>query len=80
MCVSSRIVCRTQASGGEKVGPMSVEVSGGEFGRSSQTFSYQVQHLRRHKEAFVDQLWFGISDKTSVLCSLSGPVCDGCDP
>uniref|UniRef100_A0AAQ4PQJ5 Plexin-B1 n=1 Tax=Gasterosteus aculeatus aculeatus TaxID=481459 RepID=A0AAQ4PQJ5_GASAC len=39
--VSSRIVCRTQASGGEKVGPMSVEVSGGEFGRSSQTFSYQ---------------------------------------
>ncbi|KAM8914803.1 plexin-B1 isoform 2-T2 [Spinachia spinachia] len=39
--VSSRIVCRTKASGGEKVGHMSVEVSGGEFGLSSQTFSYQ---------------------------------------
>uniref|UniRef100_A0A4W6EBF0 Plexin-B1 n=1 Tax=Lates calcarifer TaxID=8187 RepID=A0A4W6EBF0_LATCA len=39
--VSSRIVCRTQASGGEKVGPVSVKVSGGEFGLSSQTFSYQ---------------------------------------
>ncbi|XP_051270852.1 plexin-B1 isoform X2 [Dicentrarchus labrax] len=39
--VSSRIVCRTKASGGEKVGHVSVEVSGGEFGRSSQTFSYQ---------------------------------------
>ncbi|XP_037622215.1 plexin-B1 [Sebastes umbrosus] len=39
--VSSRIVCRTKASGGEKVGPMSVKVSGGEFGLSSQTFSYQ---------------------------------------
>ncbi|XP_031734892.1 plexin-B1-like isoform X2 [Anarrhichthys ocellatus] len=39
--VSSRIVCRTKASGGEKVGYMSVKVSGGEFGLSSQTFSYQ---------------------------------------
>ncbi|KAL7407643.1 hypothetical protein ABVT39_011555 [Epinephelus coioides] len=39
--VSSRIVCRTKASGGEKVGYMSVKVSGGEFGVSSQTFSYQ---------------------------------------
>ncbi|XP_035487419.2 plexin-B1 isoform X2 [Scophthalmus maximus] len=39
--VSSRIVCRTKASGGEKVGHVSVEVSGGEFGQSSQTFSYQ---------------------------------------
>ncbi|KAL6111379.1 plxnb1 [Pungitius sinensis] len=39
--VSSRIVCRTKASGVEQVGPMSVEVSGGEFGLSSQTFSYQ---------------------------------------
>uniref|UniRef100_A0A8C2YXQ8 Plexin-B1 n=1 Tax=Cyclopterus lumpus TaxID=8103 RepID=A0A8C2YXQ8_CYCLU len=39
--VSSRIVCRTKASGGEKVGHMSVKVSGGEFGLSSQTFSYQ---------------------------------------
>uniref|UniRef100_A0A8D3EDG4 Plexin-B1 n=1 Tax=Scophthalmus maximus TaxID=52904 RepID=A0A8D3EDG4_SCOMX len=36
--VSSRIVCRTKASGGEKVGHVSVEVSGGEFGQSSQTF------------------------------------------
>uniref|UniRef100_A0A8C9XB68 Plexin b1b n=1 Tax=Sander lucioperca TaxID=283035 RepID=A0A8C9XB68_SANLU len=39
--VSSRIVCRTKASGGEKVGHISVKVSGGEFGVSSQTFSYQ---------------------------------------
>ncbi|XP_036956796.1 plexin-B1 isoform X2 [Acanthopagrus latus] len=39
--VSSRIVCRTKASGGEKEGHVSVEVSGGEFGLSSQTFSYQ---------------------------------------
>uniref|UniRef100_UPI003AABC8E3 plexin-B1 n=1 Tax=Centroberyx gerrardi TaxID=166262 RepID=UPI003AABC8E3 len=39
--VSSRIVCRTKASGGEKVGQVSVEVSGGEFGLSSQRFSYQ---------------------------------------
>ncbi|XP_074539567.1 plexin-B1 isoform X2 [Halichoeres trimaculatus] len=39
--VSSRIVCKTQASGGEKVGHVSVKVSGGEFGISSQTFSYQ---------------------------------------
>ncbi|XP_034725018.1 plexin-B1 isoform X2 [Etheostoma cragini] len=39
--VSSRIVCRTKASGGEKVGYVSVKVSGGEFGVSSQTFSYQ---------------------------------------
>uniref|UniRef100_A0A3Q1FFS1 Plexin-B1 n=1 Tax=Acanthochromis polyacanthus TaxID=80966 RepID=A0A3Q1FFS1_9TELE len=39
--VSSRIVCRTKASGGEKTGQVSVKVSGGEFGLSSQTFSYQ---------------------------------------
>ncbi|XP_070814732.1 plexin-B1 isoform X1 [Chaetodon trifascialis] len=39
--VSSRIVCRTKASGGEKVDHVSVKVSGGEFGVSSQTFSYQ---------------------------------------
>uniref|UniRef100_A0A3B4Y3F9 Plexin-B1 n=1 Tax=Seriola lalandi dorsalis TaxID=1841481 RepID=A0A3B4Y3F9_SERLL len=39
--VSSRIVCRTKASGGEKVGHVSVKVSGGGFGLSSQTFSYQ---------------------------------------
>uniref|UniRef100_A0A3Q3WDB9 Plexin-B1 n=1 Tax=Mola mola TaxID=94237 RepID=A0A3Q3WDB9_MOLML len=39
--VSSRIVCKTEASGKEKMGHVSVEVSGGEFGMSSQTFSYQ---------------------------------------
>uniref|UniRef100_A0A8C9XH19 Plexin-B1 n=1 Tax=Sander lucioperca TaxID=283035 RepID=A0A8C9XH19_SANLU len=39
--LSFRIVCRTKASGGEKVGHISVKVSGGEFGVSSQTFSYQ---------------------------------------
>nr|XP_046237942.1 plexin-B1 isoform X2 [Scatophagus argus] len=39
--VSSRIVCRTEASGGEKTGHVSVEVSGGEFGVSIQTFSFQ---------------------------------------
>ncbi|XP_062250471.1 plexin-B1 [Platichthys flesus] len=39
--VSSRIVCRTKASGGEKVGLVSVKVSGGDFGLSSQSFSYQ---------------------------------------
>ncbi|XP_040889773.1 plexin-B1 [Toxotes jaculatrix] len=39
--VSSRIVCRTKASGGEKVGHVSVKVSGGEFGLSSQMFTYQ---------------------------------------
>lgn len=42
LCLLSRIVCRTKASGGEKVGHMSVKVSGGGFGLSSQTFSYQV--------------------------------------
>uniref|UniRef100_A0A7N8YKG7 Plexin-B1 n=1 Tax=Mastacembelus armatus TaxID=205130 RepID=A0A7N8YKG7_9TELE len=39
--VSSRIVCRTKASGGERTGCVSVKVSGGELGLSSQTFSYQ---------------------------------------
>ncbi|KAF3689372.1 Plexin-B1 Semaphorin receptor SEP Precursor [Channa argus] len=39
--VSSRIVCKTKASGGEKVGHVSVKVSRGEFGLSSETFSYQ---------------------------------------
>lgn len=39
--VSSRIVCKTRASGGETAGHVSVTVSGGEFGRSSQIFSYQ---------------------------------------
>ncbi|XP_057703038.1 plexin-B1 isoform X2 [Corythoichthys intestinalis] len=39
--VSSRIVCRTKASVGEKVGHVSVTVSGGAFGLSSQTFSFQ---------------------------------------
>lgn len=41
-CLCLRIVCRTKASGGEKTGHVSVEVSGGQFGLSSQTFSYQV--------------------------------------
>uniref|UniRef100_A0A8C5EQI9 Plexin-B1 n=1 Tax=Gouania willdenowi TaxID=441366 RepID=A0A8C5EQI9_GOUWI len=40
--VSSRIVCRTNASGGEKTGQVSVKVNGGEFGLSRQTFSYLV--------------------------------------
>ncbi|XP_019746142.1 plexin-B1 [Hippocampus comes] len=39
--VSSRIVCRTKASKGEKLGHVSVEVSGGEFGVSKQMFSFQ---------------------------------------
>ncbi|XP_049589033.1 plexin-B1 [Syngnathus scovelli] len=39
--VSSRIVCKTKASQGEKVGHVSVEVSGGDFGLSKQTFSFQ---------------------------------------
>ncbi|KAJ3602767.1 hypothetical protein NHX12_030515, partial [Muraenolepis orangiensis] len=39
--VSTRIVCRTRASGGEKQGQVSVEVSGGEVGLSGQVFSYQ---------------------------------------
>uniref|UniRef100_A0AAV2M6E5 Plexin-B1 n=1 Tax=Knipowitschia caucasica TaxID=637954 RepID=A0AAV2M6E5_KNICA len=39
--VSSRIVCKTRASGGETTGHVSVTVSGGEFGRSIQIFSYQ---------------------------------------
>nr|XP_057910209.1 plexin-B1 isoform X3 [Doryrhamphus excisus] len=39
--VSSRIVCTTQASGGEKMGHVSVKVSGGEFGLSRQSFSFQ---------------------------------------
>uniref|UniRef100_A0A8C5CM62 Plexin b1b n=1 Tax=Gadus morhua TaxID=8049 RepID=A0A8C5CM62_GADMO len=42
--ISTRIVCKTQASGGEKVGQVSVEVSGGERGLSSQMFSYQVMN------------------------------------
>ncbi|XP_014861128.1 PREDICTED: plexin-B1 isoform X2 [Poecilia mexicana] len=39
--VSSRIVCRTGSSGGEKDGPVSVTVSGGARRSSSQLFSYQ---------------------------------------
>ncbi|XP_077428958.1 plexin-B1 isoform X1 [Vanacampus margaritifer] len=39
--VSSRIICRTKASEGEKVGHVSVKVSGGEFGLSKQMFSFQ---------------------------------------
>ncbi|KAJ8260057.1 hypothetical protein GJAV_G00176570 [Gymnothorax javanicus] len=39
--VSSRVVCVTGPSGVEKDGHVSVEVNGGEFGASSQKFSYQ---------------------------------------
>ncbi|KAK0134459.1 Plexin-B1 [Merluccius polli] len=39
--ISTRIVCKTRASGGEKMGQVSVEVSGRESGLSSQIFSYQ---------------------------------------
>ncbi|XP_008408643.1 plexin-B1 isoform X2 [Poecilia reticulata] len=39
--VSSRIVCRTGSSGGEKDGTVSVTVSGGARRSSSQLFSYQ---------------------------------------
>ncbi|KAM6979965.1 plexin-B1 [Aplochiton taeniatus] len=40
--VSSRIVCRTTPSGGEKLGQVSVRVNGGEMGGESfQVFSYQ---------------------------------------
>lgn len=40
--LSSRIVCRTRASGGEKSGQVSVKVSGGELGLSTEMFTYQV--------------------------------------
>ncbi|KAJ8017133.1 hypothetical protein DPEC_G00014590 [Dallia pectoralis] len=39
--ISSRIVCETTASGGEKSGQASVEVKGGERGLSGQRFSFQ---------------------------------------
>ncbi|KAG7478390.1 hypothetical protein MATL_G00080030 [Megalops atlanticus] len=39
--ISTRIVCETGPSGGEKEGKVSVEVNGGGFGLSSQKFSYQ---------------------------------------
>uniref|UniRef100_A0A4W5LTH8 Plexin-B1 n=1 Tax=Hucho hucho TaxID=62062 RepID=A0A4W5LTH8_9TELE len=39
--ISSRIVCETTASGGEKSGQASVEVRGGGLGLSSQKFSFQ---------------------------------------
>uniref|UniRef100_A0A8C8M2F4 Plexin-B1 n=1 Tax=Oncorhynchus tshawytscha TaxID=74940 RepID=A0A8C8M2F4_ONCTS len=39
--ISSRIVCETTASGGEKSGQASVEVRGGGLGLSSQRFSFQ---------------------------------------
>uniref|UniRef100_A0A8C6Q6W2 Plexin b1a n=1 Tax=Nothobranchius furzeri TaxID=105023 RepID=A0A8C6Q6W2_NOTFU len=45
--VSSRIVCETGASRGERVGPASVEVRGGGLGRSAQTFSFQNPALIR---------------------------------
>ncbi|KAL0977851.1 hypothetical protein UPYG_G00162160 [Umbra pygmaea] len=39
--VSSRIVCKTSNSGGQRIGQVTVKVNGGEFGLSSQRFSYQ---------------------------------------
>lgn len=39
--VSSRIVCRTKACGGEKSGQVSVKVSGGDLGLSTDVFTYQ---------------------------------------
>ena len=42
VCLCFRIICKTRASGGEKMGQVSVEVSGRESGLSSQIFSYQV--------------------------------------
>uniref|UniRef100_H3CH74 Plexin B1 n=1 Tax=Tetraodon nigroviridis TaxID=99883 RepID=H3CH74_TETNG len=39
--ISSRIVCRTKASGGEKSGQVSVKVSGGDLGLSTDLFTYQ---------------------------------------
>ncbi|KAM3871824.1 plexin-B1 [Diretmus argenteus] len=39
--VSSRIVCETTSSGGEKSGQASVKVRGGGLGLSAQTFSFQ---------------------------------------
>uniref|UniRef100_A0A673NL33 Plexin-B1 n=1 Tax=Sinocyclocheilus rhinocerous TaxID=307959 RepID=A0A673NL33_9TELE len=43
--ISSRIICTTTASGEEKSGHVSVRVSGGGFGLSSQRFSYQDPKL-----------------------------------
>uniref|UniRef100_A0A671NXQ0 Plexin-B1-like n=1 Tax=Sinocyclocheilus anshuiensis TaxID=1608454 RepID=A0A671NXQ0_9TELE len=43
--ISSRIICTTTASGEEKSGHVSVKVSGGGFGLSSQRFSYQDPKL-----------------------------------
>ncbi|MFT7812783.1 plexin-B1 isoform X1 [Arapaima gigas] len=45
--VSSRIVCVTSASTGERSGLVSVEVSGGGYGLSSQKFSYQDPVVRQ---------------------------------
>ncbi|XP_048858372.1 plexin-B1 [Brienomyrus brachyistius] len=39
--ISSRIVCKTLPSGGEKGGQVSVKVNGGQYGLSIQKFSYQ---------------------------------------
>lgn len=68
--ISSRIVCRTGAAGGERSGKVSVKVSGGELGLSADTFAYQVcsctTTLRRRPRAAL----------ASWPCP-SGPVCDG---
>uniref|UniRef100_A0A7N5ZT89 Plexin-B1 n=1 Tax=Anabas testudineus TaxID=64144 RepID=A0A7N5ZT89_ANATE len=42
--VSSRIVCETTKSGGEKSGQASVKVRGGGLGLSAQVFSFQVNY------------------------------------
>ncbi|XP_029681845.1 plexin-B1 isoform X2 [Takifugu rubripes] len=39
--ISSRIVCRTTASGGKNSGQVSVKVSGGELGLSTEMFTFQ---------------------------------------
>ncbi|XP_056887031.1 plexin-B1 isoform X5 [Takifugu flavidus] len=39
--ISSRIVCRTAASGGKNSGQVSVKVSGGELGLSTEMFTFQ---------------------------------------
>uniref|UniRef100_A0A3B3R222 Plexin b1b n=1 Tax=Paramormyrops kingsleyae TaxID=1676925 RepID=A0A3B3R222_9TELE len=39
--ISSRIVCKTLPSGGEKTSQVSVKVNGGQYGLSFQKFSYQ---------------------------------------
>lgn len=67
MIVSCRIVCRTKASKGEKVGQVSVEVSGGEFGLSQQIFSFQV--MRGKKKCTANALF-----NASLPSHRQGPI------